>query len=70
MLTGKAVQGAFRGLLLVDSTLSAMMVSDEFKVKAPCIAPAQDIIVQQICEISVGFVVKAPTLVYMMFRVY
>ena len=40
MLTGKAVQRAFRGLLQVDSALSAMIVSDE---KAPCIAPAQDI---------------------------
>ena len=43
MLTGIAVQRAFRGLLLVDSALSAMVVSDEFNVKAPCIAPAQDI---------------------------
>ena len=43
MLTGKAVQRAFRGLLLVDSDISAMIVSDEFNVKAPCIAPAQDI---------------------------
>ena len=43
MLTGKAVQRAFRGLLLVYSVLSAMIVSDEFNVKAPCIAPAQDI---------------------------
>ena len=43
MLTGKAVQRAFRGLILVDSALSAMIVSDEFKVKARCIAPAQDI---------------------------
>ena len=43
MLTGKAVQRAFRGLLLADSALSAMIVSDEFSVKAPCIAPAQDI---------------------------
>ena len=43
MLTGKAVQRAFRGLLLVDSALSAMIVSEEFKVKAPCLAPAQDI---------------------------
>ena len=43
MLTGKAVQRAFRGLLLVDSALSAMIVSDEFNVKAPCLAPAQDI---------------------------
>ncbi len=43
MLTGKAVQRAFRGLLLVDSARSAMIVSDEFNVKAPCIAPAQDI---------------------------
>ena len=43
MLTGKAVQRAFRGLLLVDSALSAMIVSDELKVKAPCLAPAQDI---------------------------
>ena len=43
MLTGKAVQRAFRGLLLVDSALRTMIVSDEFKVKAPCLAPAQDI---------------------------
>ena len=43
MLTVKAVQRAFRGLLKVDSSLSAMIVSDEFNVKAPCIAPAQDI---------------------------
>ena len=44
MLTGKAVQRAFRGLLLVDSALSVMIVSDEFNVNAPCIiAPAQDI---------------------------
>ena len=43
MLTGKAVQHAFRGLLLVDSALSARIVSDEFKVKAPCFAAAQDI---------------------------
>ena len=43
MLTGKAVQRAFRGLLLVDSAIIAMIVSDEFKVKAPCITPAQDI---------------------------
>ena len=43
MLTGKAVQRAFRGLLLVDSALSVMIVSDKFNVKAPCIAPAQDI---------------------------
>ena len=43
MLTGKAVQRAYRGLLLVDSALSAMIVSDEFNVKAPCNSPAQDI---------------------------
>ena len=43
MLTGKAVQRAFRGLLLVYSALSVMIVSGEFNVKAPCIAPAQDI---------------------------
>ena len=43
MLTGIAIQRAFRGLILVDSALSAMLVSDEFNVKAPCIAPAQDI---------------------------
>ena len=43
MLTGKAVQRAFRGLLLIDSALSGMIISDEFNVKAPCIAPAQDI---------------------------
>ena len=43
MLTGKAVQREFRGLLQVDSSLSAMIVSDEFNVQAPCIAPAQDI---------------------------
>ena len=43
MLTGKAVQRAFRGLLLVDSALSAMIVSDEFNVKAHCIAPGQGI---------------------------
>ena len=42
MLTGKAVQRAFSGLLQVDSSLSAMIVSDEFNVKATCIAPAQD----------------------------
>ena len=43
MLTGKAVQRSFRGLLLVDSALSAIIVSDEFNVKALCIAPAEDI---------------------------
>ena len=43
MLTGKAVQRAFRGLLQVDAALCAMIVSDEFNVQAPCIAPAQDI---------------------------
>ena len=43
MLTGKAFQRAFRGLLLVDSAPIAMIVSDEFNVKALCIAPAQDI---------------------------
>ena len=43
MLTGKASQRAFRGLLLVYSALSGMMVSDDFNVKARCIAPAQDI---------------------------
>ena len=43
MLTGKAIQRAFRGLILVDSAISAMLVSDEFNVKAPCIASAQDI---------------------------
>ena len=43
MLTGKAVQREFRGLILVDPALSANLVSDEFNVKAPCIAPAQDI---------------------------
>ena len=43
MLTVKAVQRAFRGLLLVDSALSAMIVSEEFNGKAPCIAPAQGI---------------------------
>ena len=43
MLTGKAVQRLFRGLLLVDSAVSAMIVSDEFNVKATCIATAQDI---------------------------
>ena len=42
MLTGKAVQRAFRGLHLVNSALSAMLVSDEFNVKAPCVAPDQD----------------------------
>ena len=42
MLTGKAVQRAFRLLLLVDSTISAIIVSDVFNEKAPCIAPAQD----------------------------
>ena len=42
MVTGKAVQRAFRGLLLVDSALSVMIVSEEFNGKAPCIAPAQD----------------------------
>ena len=42
MLTGKAVQRAFRGLLQVDSSLSAMIFSDEFNVKATCTAPAQD----------------------------
>ena len=44
MLTGKIITSCiFRGLLLVDSALSAMIVLDEFNVKAPCIAPAQDI---------------------------
>ena len=44
MLTGKIITSCiFRGLLLVDSAPSAMMVLDEFNVKAPCIAPAQDI---------------------------
>ena len=43
MLTGKAVQHASRWLLLVDSPVSAMIVSDEFNVQAPCLAPAQDI---------------------------
>ena len=43
MLTGKAVQRAFRVLLLIDSALSGMIVSDEFNGKAPCIGPAQDI---------------------------
>ena len=43
MLTGKAFQRALKGLFLVDSALSTMIVSDEFNVKAPCIAPAQDI---------------------------
>ena len=43
MLTGKAVQRSFRGLLLVDSALSAIIVSDEFNVKTLCIAPAEDI---------------------------
>ena len=42
MLTEKAVQRALRGLLLADSALSAIIVSDEFNVKARCIAPAQD----------------------------
>ena len=42
MLTEKTVQRALRGLLLADSALSAIIVSDEFNVKAPCIAPAQD----------------------------
>ena len=42
MLTGKAVQRAFRGMLLVDSALNVMIVSDEFNVNAPCISPAQD----------------------------
>ena len=43
MLTGKALQRALKGLFLVDSALSTMIVSDEFNVKAPCNAPAQDI---------------------------
>ena len=43
MLTGKAVQRAFRGLLLVDPALGAMIVSEKFNGKAPCIGPAQDI---------------------------
>ena len=43
ILTRKAVQRAFRGLLLVDSALSVVVVSDEFNVKAPSIATAQDI---------------------------
>ena len=43
MLIGKAVQRAFRGLLLEDSALSVIVVSDEFNVKAPRIDPAQDI---------------------------
>ena len=43
MLTGKAVRRAFRGLYLVASALNAIIVSDEFNVKAPCIALAQDI---------------------------
>ena len=43
MLTRKTVQRAFRGLLLVDSAASAMIVSDEFNVNAPCIVPAQPI---------------------------
>ena len=43
IISGKAVQRAFIGLLLVDLALSAMIVSDEFNVKAPCLAPAQDI---------------------------
>ena len=41
ILTGNAVQCAFRGLLLVDSALGA--ISNDLKVKASCIAPAQDI---------------------------
>ena len=44
MLTGKAVRRAFRGLYLVASALNAIIISDVFNVKAPCIAPAQDII--------------------------
>ena len=44
MLTGKVITSCiFRGLLLVDSALSAMIVLNDFNVKAPCIAPAQDI---------------------------
>ena len=43
MLTGKAVQRAFGGLLLENSAISVIIVSDEFNVKAPCIAPAQDV---------------------------
>ena len=43
MLTGKAVQRAFRRLRLVDAALNAMIVSDEFNLKAPCLAPAHDI---------------------------
>ena len=42
MLTEKAVQRALRGLLLAVSALSAIIVSDEFNLKARCIAPAQD----------------------------
>ena len=43
MLTGKSVQLVFRAMLLVDAPLSVLIVSDEFNVKTPCIAPAQDI---------------------------
>ena len=58
MLTGKAVQRAFRGLLLVHSALSGMIVSDEFNVKAPCIAPAQDITEME-DESSLHFPIKS-----------
>ena len=58
MPTGKTVQRAFRGLLLVDSALSVMIVSDEFNVKAPCIAPAQDI-TEMKDESSLHFPIKS-----------
>ena len=58
MLTGKAVQRSFRGLLLVDSALSAIIVSDEFKVKALCIAPAEDITEME-DESSLHFQIKS-----------
>ena len=38
MLNGKAIQRVVRGLFLVDSALSATIISEEFNVKPPCIA--------------------------------
>ncbi len=37
ILSGKAVQRALRGLLLVDSALNTMLVSKEFNVKPLCL---------------------------------
>ncbi|KAG1687728.1 hypothetical protein GQR58_008303 [Nymphon striatum] len=39
MLNGKAIQRAVRGLLLVDAALNAMMVSAEFNIPPPRMAP-------------------------------